>query len=262
MKKEKENKKNSKFKYILIFIGIILIIFVGIIGYLVVKDLEQEDILKKEIVNLANKDLVTDNYDIEVKTTGDYAYIEEAIKTYYKNLSDSVKTINNYLNDEDLINILSATNLENDGPKFENSYKILSETREQSNLAMQTIIDLCSEDTIKDLIDKKKIDDYSYDLYLELMYTEDDLEDFAKTKAEMQTVSNNLNTFLDKVEAMIKMLESNSDYWFIDEGQLYFEKDSLVTEYNNLYNDLNDFVNNNFTDNSKTETTKTSNSNV
>ena len=241
---------------------IILIIFVGIIGYLVVKDLEQEDILKKEIVNLANKDLVTDNYDIEVKTTGDYAYIEEAIKTYYKNLSDSVKTINNYLNDEDLINILSATNLENDGPKFENSYKILSETREQSNLAMQTIIDLCSEDTIKDLIDKKKIDDYSYDLYLELMYTEDDLEDFAKTKAEMQTVSNNLNTFLDKVEAMIKMLESNSDYWFIDEGQLYFEKDSLVTEYNNLYNDLNDFVNNNFTDNSKTETTKTSNSNV
>lgn len=258
---KKEKKKSNKLKYILIFIGIILVIFIGIIGYLVVKDLEQEDILKKEIVNLANKDLVTDNYDIEVKTTGDYAYIEEAIKTYYKKLSDSVKIINNYLNDEDLINILSVTNLESDRPKFENSYKVLSETRDKSNQAMETIIDLCSEETIKELIDKKKVDGYSYDLYLELMYTEDDLKDLEKTKTEMQVISDNLNNFLDKVEAMIKMLEVNSDYWFIDEGQLYFEKDSLVTEYNNLYNDLNDFVNENFADSNDTEATKT-NSNV
>ena len=256
-----EKKKSNKLKYILIFIGIILVIFIGVVGYLVVKDLEQEDILKKEIVNLSNKDLVADNYDIEVKTTGDYAYIEEAIKTYYKKLSDSVKTINNYLNDEDLINILSATNLEIDRPKFENSYKILSETRDKSNHAMDTIIDLCSEEAIKELIDKKKVDSYSYDLYLELMYTEEDLKDLEKTKTEMQVVSDNLNTFLDKVEALIKMLEVNSDYWFIDEGQLYFEKDSLVTEYNILYNDLNDFVNQNFADSNDTEASKT-NSNV
>lgn len=258
---KKDRKKSNKLKYILIFIGIILVIFIGVVGYLIVKDLEQEDILKKEIVNLSNKDLVTDNYDIEVKTTGDYAYIEEAIKTYYKKLADSVKVINNYLNDKDLINILSATNLESDRPKFENSYKILSETRDKSNQAMETIIDLCSEETIKELIDKKKIDSYSYDLYLELMYTEDDLKDLEKTKTEMQVVSDNLNKFLDKVEAMIKMLEANSDYWFIDEGQLYFEKDSLVTEYNNLYNDLNDFVNENFADSNDTEASKT-NSNV
>lgn len=258
---KKDRKKSNKLKYILIFIGIILVIFIGVVGYLIVKDLEQEDILKKEIVNLSNKDLVTDNYDIEVKTTGDYAYIEEAIKTYYKKLADSVKIINNYLNDKDLINILSATNLESDRPKFENSYRILSETRDKSNQAMETIIDLCSEETIKELIDKKKIDSYSYDLYLELMYTEDDLKDLEKTKTEMQVVSDNLNKFLDKVEAMIKMLEANSDYWFIDEGQLYFEKDSLVTEYNNLYNDLNDFVNENFADSNDTEASKT-NSNV
>ena len=258
---KKDRKKSNKLKYILIFIGIILVIFIGVVGYLIVKDLEQEDILKKEIVNLSNKDLVTDNYDIEVKTTGDYAYIEEAIKTYYKKLADSVKIINNYLNDKDLINILSAPNLESDRPKFENSYRILSETRDKSNQAMETIIDLCSEETIKELIDKKKIDSYSYDLYLELMYTEDDLKDLEKTKTEMQVVSDNLNKFLDKVEAMIKMLEANSDYWFIDEGQLYFEKDSLVTEYNNLYNDLNDFVNENFAESNDTETTKT-NSNV
>lgn len=258
---EKDRNKSYKLKYILIFIGIILVIFVSVIGYLVVKDLEQEDILKKEIVNLANMDLVTGNYDVEVKTTGDYAYIEEAIKTYYKKLSDSVKVINNYLNDEELINILSASNLESDGPNFERSYKILSDTREMSNQAMATIINLCSEETIKGLIDKKKVDSYSFDLYLELMYTEDDLKNLEKTKTQMQVISTNLNTFLDKVEAMIKMLETNSGYWFIDEGQLYFEKDSLVTEYNNLYSDLNNFVNENFDDSNNTGITRT-NSNV
>lgn len=241
-------KKSSKGKSIFIFIGLILVIFAIVIGYLVVGDLKQEDLLKKEIVNVSNKDLLTDSYDIEVKTTGDYAYIEEAVKKYYKKLSDNVKIINNYLNDEDLIYILSAENLQSDGPKFEKSYQILKETKEKSTLALQNIIDLCKEDTIKDLIDKEKVDDYSYDLYLELMYTEDDLEVFAKTQSEMQTISDNLNVFLNKVEEMIKMLENNSDYWYIEDGQLYFETDDLVNQYNRLYNELNVFVKEKFSE--------------
>jgi len=243
-----EKIKSNKFKRIFIFIGILLVIFVAVIGCLVVSDLKQEDLLKKEIVNLSNKNLVVDNYDIKVKTTGDYAYVEEAIKKYYKKLSDSVKVINSYLTDEDLIHILSADNLEKDGPKFEKSYEILRTTRTNANEALQTIIDLCDVNTIKDLIDVDKVGDYYYELYLQLMYTEDDLEEFEKIKEEMQTIGDNLNVFLDKVEEMISMLQSNSDYWFIDEGQLYFETDSLVNQYNNLYNDLNNFVKEKFSD--------------
>lgn len=237
-----KEKKKSKLKYIFIIISTLILIFAIIIGYRVIKDLEQEDILKKEIVNITNKDLLTDNYDIEVKTTGDYAYIEEAVKKYFKELSDNVKTINNYLNDENLIYILSAENLKNDGPKFEKSYKILKDTKDKTTSAIQRIIELCKEDTIKDLIDKDKVDDYSYDLYLELMYTKKDLEELKTTQIEIQTISNDLIAFLDKVEQMINMLSTNSDKWYIEKDQLYFETDNLVNQYNKLYKELNDIV--------------------
>lgn len=256
-----EKTKSKKGKGILLVIGVIVVVIVAAISYLVVMDLKQEDLLKKEIVNISNKDLLTDNYDVEVKTTGDYAYIEEAVKNYYKKLSDSIKIINNYLNDEELIQILSAENLAADGPKFVKSYQLLKETKENSTEALQVIVDLCKEETIKDLIDKEKVDDYSYELYLELMYTEDDLKDLAETGQEMEVLSNNLNTFLDKVEAMINMLEKNSDFWYVEDGQLYFETDALVNQYNTLYDDLNKFVEDNFTTNS-TDTKQGSQSNI
>ena len=59
-------------------------------------------------------------------------------------------------------------------------YKILDETRENVNDSMKIIIDLCNENTIKDLIDKDKVDNYSYELYLELMYTKKERNTFQK----------------------------------------------------------------------------------
>lgn len=252
-------KKKSTKKNILIFIGALIVIFVAVVGYLVVEDLKQEDILKKEIVNVSNKDLLTDNFDVEVKTTGDYAYIEEAVKTYYKELSDSIKVLYDYLTDDELIQILSADNLQADGPKFEKSYQILREAKDNSNAALETIVNLCKEDTIKSLIDKEKVDDYSYDLYLDLMYTEEDLKEMAETGKEMQTLSDNLNIFLGKVEAMIKMLENNSDSWYIEDGQLYFETDALVNQYNALHKDLNDFAQEKFATTNSTDTNNNQN---
>lgn len=238
-------KKKSK-KNILLIIGAIIVICIAAIAYLVVIDLKQEDLLKKEIVNISNKDLLTDNYDIEVKTTGDYAYVEEAVKKFYKELSDSVKTMNFYLNDEELTNILSAENLAADGPHFQKSYQILEETRKNSTEAIKKIANLCEEETIKNLIDKDKVDVYYYELYQKLMYTKEDLEDFAETKQEMQTLSENLNIFLDQVKGMLNMLENNSSSWVIENGQLYFDTDELVAEYNTLYSELNQFVTENF----------------
>ena len=184
--------------------------------------------------------------------------IVEELQYKKPELSDSIKTINSYLNDEDLIQILSAENLQVDGPNFEKSHKILNDTRNNSTLAMQTIIDLCNEDTIKNLIDKDKIDNYSYNLYLELMYTDNDLKELAETQKEMENISNHLNVFLDKVEAMIQLLEKNSSYWYIEDGQLYFETDALVSQYNGLYDDLNQYVKDNFSSSNNESNTNSS----
>ena len=225
-------------KKILIFIGVLVLILAGVIGYSVYKDLKQEEVLKREIIDLSNKDMLQDNFNISIKTTGDYAYVENAIKKFYKELSDSVKKLNYSLNDDELINILAIDNLQSDRPKFEKSHILLDNAKKTSTEALAKISQLCDENYIKNLLDKDKVDDYYVKFYQQLMYTEKDLSYFKETKESMEELSTNINLFLDKVNEILKMLEKNNDSWFIESGQIYFSSGALVDEYNNLYKEL------------------------
>ena len=225
-------------KKILIGIGVIFVAFAGLIGYFVYKDLKQEEILKKEIIDLSNKDLLQDNFNISIKTTGDYAYVENAIKKFYKELSDSVKMLNYSLDDDGLINILSIDNLQKERPNFLKSHSMIENAKKQSTDSLHKISQLCDEEYIKNLLDKDKVSDYYVKFYRQLMYSESDLKYFRETKESMEELSTNINLFLDKVDEILKMLEKNNDSWFIENQQIYFSSSKLVDEYNNLYKEL------------------------
>lgn len=239
--------KNKKgLKKIIIGIVIVVVIFLGLIFFMVFKELQEEDILKQEIINYSNKDLVTDDYPIEVKTTGDRAYVEEAVKKYYKSLSDSVKAINNSLNDEELTNILTIESLRNDSPNYLKSHTLISNTKSKVTKELENISSLCEEETIKNLIDKDKLSDseYYYDFYLDLMYTEKDLEMLNSTKEEMEILSTKLNEFLDKVDEILTFLETNANYIEYTDTDIYISDDNILNEYNNLIEELTTLANN------------------
>ena len=239
-------KKKKGIKKIIIGIIIVFVIIIGLITFMAVKELQEEDILKQEIINYSNKDLITDDFKIEVKTTGDRAYIEEAVKKYYKSLSDSVKAINSYLNDEELTNILTINSLRNDSPNYTKSHALISNTKSKVTKELKNISSLCEEDTIKNLIDKDKLSDseYYYDFYLDLMYTKKDLETLKSTKEQMETLSNNLNEFLDKVDEILTLLETNANYIEYTDTDIYISDDNILNEYNNLLNELTNLANN------------------
>lgn len=250
MKRVKEKKKKGIFWYVIIGVVFLVLVFVGVIGYSVYNDLQEEKLLKQEIINLSNKNLLTDNFDIYVKTTGDYAYVEEAIKTFYKELADSSKVISNYMADEELLYILKPEQLNLNRPNFDDNYKKLDEVQNQTNEAIKNISSLCDEEKIKNLIDREKVDDYYIDLYEKLMYTEDDLEDFHDTKVQMEKLSLDLNAFLNKIREILDMLKNNNSSWEVENGTIYFNSDSLVNEYNKLYYELQDLADNFDTDTS------------
>lgn len=239
--------KNKKgLKKIIIGIVIAVVIIIGLIFFTAFKELQEEDILKQEIINYSNKDLVTDDYPIEVKTTGDRAYVEEAVKKYYKSLSDSVKAINSYLNDEELTNILTIESLINDSPNYLKSHTLISNTKSKVTKELENISSLCEEDTIKNLIDKDKLSDseYYYDFYLDLMYTEKDLEMLNSTKEEMEILSTKLNEFLDKVDEILTFLETNANYIEYTDTDIYISDGNILNEYNNLIEELTTLANN------------------
>lgn len=238
--------KNKRIVFILSSVILVLLVVCSYCIYLNNYRKEQVSLLNEEVELLLDKNMLNDEYDIEIKTSGNYALVEEGIKSYYKELSDNIRVIYSYLNDSKLITILSASNLESDGPNFDFSYNILTETRNNTDIAIKNIIDLCSEEKIKSYLKKKDVGKYYYDLYLSIMLNEDDLEMLSSTRSEMIELNDNFITFLDKVEAIFNMLKSNSDYWYIENNQLYFEKSELVREYNNLYDDLNNFVKDKF----------------
>ena len=242
VRRNKKSGKGNTLKVILIVIISIILLLGGIIVYFVIQDFKQEDILKQEIVNYSNMDLANDDYSIFVKTKGDYAYIEEAVKKFYKELSDNVKVINYYLSDDELSNVLAPESLLADRPNFIKSYAIIQKDRSKVTSALEKISKLCEEDNVKKLVDKEKVDDYYYNLYKELMLTKNDIEDLKETKEEMEKLSNDLNKFFDKVVEILDLLKNNDSNWSYENGQLYFTTTELVNKYNNLYKELVDIA--------------------
>lgn len=238
-------KKNKIIKSIIITIAIIVTLFLILVFYLVFSDLKQEAILKQEIINYSNKDLAKDDFTINVKTSGDCAYVEEAVKKYYKELSDNIKAISSYLNNDKLTKVLSAESLITDRPDFTMSHVTIENTRNNIDKAIKNIDELCDKKTIKNLIDKDKLDDgdYYYDLYLQLMYTKQDLEDFSSIKKEMETLSTNLNDYLDKVDEILIFLQTNDKLIQYSENMLYFNSDAALAEYKKLISELDIIAN-------------------
>ena len=235
----------KKRKTIFISLSVIIILLAVITSYLVINASNQEKILKREIENLITMDLLNDDYNVKIKTNGDYAYVEKKIKTHFKELSINVKKINEYITNKQLINILSIDNLKSDGPQFVETYQLLEDVKNNSNTAMDSIINLSNKDTIKKLINKEKTNKKSYQLYVDLI-NDENLVMLDTVKNEMEVINTNLNIFLDKARTIIDLLKNNSDYWFIDDGELYFETNNLVNQYNNLQTDINNFAKENF----------------
>ena len=231
-------------KKLIMLIGIIILVICGGVGYYFYLISVQEDVLKSEVINYSNKDLYKDDYMVDVKTKGDYAYIEESIKNYYRELSNHVKKIRNYLIDEDLQNLMIPDNLEKDRPKFLDSYKLIDDTKKEINESKEKIIELCSREYIKNLVSDRIRDEYYIKLYDSLMNTDKDIEELKDVRVDMEELSNNLNVFLDKVKELLEVLEKNNDSWSVEDNVILISDKSILNEYNNKYKELKDVIDN------------------
>ncbi len=226
------------------FIGlfiIIIIIIIGVIsyfGYNYYMDNKEELLLQDEvdeILKYINESAVNIEKIQEIITpditTKNRIPVEKALEKY---IMDCAKTVNETINlakDEQLSNILTASNYQSDGPEFINTKKYIEETKEKLINNKETIIKLADKDEILKYFHNNTNDDYYEKMYINLAVgtgiKEKDLETFTNS-------IDSIISFLEVGNEALTFLSSNTMSWQIKDNQIYFTSESLLDTYNGI----------------------------
>lgn len=229
-------------KKILIGVGLFLVLIIGVIGYIVVTDLKQEEKLKDELEEL-NMLVNEENIDIDkVKemlnrtvTTGDYKVVEESFKEYLSDTFDSIFQMMDILNSDKLVSILTAENYQNDGPNFTETKAYITEIKTKLEELKNSYYSFLTEEKAMSYIENKGLDSYYVGLYKDEYVG--DMENVSEDKTVEDSV-NQIIEILNVSEEVINFLSENSSSWHIEDNVIVFDTDELSNMYTELINKI------------------------
>ena len=226
-------------KKVLIIIGVILALFIAVIAVLIVKDYNQEEKLRQELneidsmINFEDFDYDAVNERLgKTISSGDYLVVEKAAKKYLKDTIDITLTIVNILNDEKLVNILTAENYKNDGPNFINSKLYIKNTKEELENNKIKILNQMNNETVLSYVENKNLDSYYIDFYKSLSFSSE--AEINKNKQEMEDSIDSVIDMLNVYDEIIDFLIENKNEWTIDGEYIVFSTEKLGNQYDEL----------------------------
>ena len=229
-------------KKILIIVFIIIVIALAVIGYLVYNDMMQEDKLKKELLEInelsnaetIDMDTINDRLD-RIVTTGDYAIVEEAFKSYLRDNFDSIMKIAEILNDEKLSSLLTVQNYKEDGKDFIESKNYITNTKTALEEYKNKYTEFFTEDKAMSYINDKGLDSYYIDFYKNEFMGDMSL---ASQDTTVEDSIDEIIELLNKIEEILNLLSENQNAWNIDEDNISFNNETLLNKYNTLINSI------------------------
>lgn len=228
-------------KKIIITVVVIVVAIIGVLGYMVISDMGQEDKLKtelSEINELANAETI-DMDEINKRldrtvTTGDYAKVEDAFKSYLRDSFDNSIEIANLINDEKITTLLTADNYKTDGKDFTESKNYISTTRQKLEECKEKYSEYMTKEKAMSYIEDKGLDSYYVDLY-EQEYVGD--MDSAKDTTVEDSIDE-IISLLDTSEKVLNLLSNNQDTWNVEGDNIVFSNDSIRNQYDELINSI------------------------
>ena len=233
MEEEKVQKNNSKKAIvgIVILVVIAIIAVIGYIGFNAYKEVSQRVVLNEELTTLSKKTLGKDNFNTEIKTSGDYAKVEKTIKEYLQKYSDAINAIT-----EESAKVANLQGVvEKD--KLEERKSEVQQIKTNVENSVNTIIEMSSEEYIKKEIEKEGLSQKYVDLYNELMIG-DLSSKLAKERETMSSIKDKVMELFDKLIETYDYLLQHKDSWKVENGQLLFYNSTELREYNKLVQEL------------------------
>lgn len=227
-----------KKKIILVAIIIVLAI-VGVVGYMLASSLMQEITLRKEADAIGKLDITKDSIDMEIKTKGDYGVVEKTMKEYMNTYGTTCKELMDILQDDQMGKILTAENYKNDGKEFIKTKEYITKTKTDFNEKINKLIEMSSEEKMMEVVKEKQLEESYVELYKEIMLGNEIKEDLQEVVRELEEASKAINNRLEVEEKIINLLVENKNKWNVnDNGEIEFETQKLVDQYNNLISSL------------------------
>ena len=231
-------------KKIKIGINVFLILLVGIIAFLIIRQFLKEHELKSEINEIYSL-IYAEKYDFDaiygklnkIETEDGYAVVEECAKDYLRDLFDKILNFTNILNDDETYSVLIVENFKDDGPNFKKSNEYLTKTKQNILNLEAEILSFLKEETIMAYIVNENLEDSYVNLYKNF--------DFAREKEinkKKETIKESVDNFVDLIEKeqeILNFLAENKDNWYISNNTINFKNESLSTKYNEMIAELN-----------------------
>lgn len=232
----------GKKKIVFIVIGIIILVLLGIFGYMVVDEMNQTNKLIIEVGEVSQMFNQTSlDYEIiEQKLStnvskGDYLVVEKAVKQYLSDALASMKELQSVVDDDRITTLLTIDNYAEDGPDFVNTKEYIQNTRTALENLKNEFISYTTQEKMDEYISDKGLDEYYIELYNELMGGDEIMQaDIEELESSLDSIINMLNN----TEVVIDFLIENKDSWELQGENIVFFSNDLVNEYNELTSNI------------------------
>ncbi len=227
-------KKKTILMILVIVAILVLIALGGFFGY----QKYQEYLLSRETDKIGNLDMLKDQVDMKIYTTGDYAVVEKTMKNYiadYGKISQQVITL---IDDDTLKNLLTVERIEQDGKEFHDTLTYLQKKKTDIEKVMNQMITMTSDQEIMNAIKKEKVSVSYQNLYRKMMLDSDIASALKQEQNNLIDTKEKTIAFIDDYIKIFEFLKENGSSYMVSDGQILFQNESLYQQYQSLVNSL------------------------
>lgn len=240
-----ENKKKSKKGLIIAIIAVILVIIVGI-SLFVAYHSSQFALLVSETNKITSMEMLKADgtvdqdakIDMEIKTKGSYAVVEQTLKEYLNETLETSKKAPEVFQNEEIEKLGTFENIKNDAPEFTQTKAKIAEMKKAGEEYLEQLMTLCDKEKLLSAIEDKNVSDYYKEIYKNLAMSEDTEKELSETMEKVKDAKSKITVAFDYLESMFNFLSEHKSDWTIMGNQIMFYNQSVLNQYQELVSNV------------------------
>ena len=221
----------SRERKILIFCCFVVVDILLIAGFLWLRNATFKNVLKNEVNALGELEFIGDRFNTKIKSKGDYAVLEKALKEYLDNYAVDLQNVLLLVYDKKLNELISIENISSNDFSFDGSIAYVENYRLIFNSSADNLLERDLIEELNNYIYEYASDGVTIDLYVKVIESNNFKENLKKSQMELEIKKIEINSHFDAILGVLNFLNLNSDKYYIQDGEIKFSNDDLYAEY-------------------------------